>query len=73
VQRRYYMQAEPLPGGTMLKPLAVSIPHRLGRDEMLGVAVWQAAAGLRRIGDITNKAIPGNVHRLGADMNSCRP
>ena len=28
-----------MPGGTMLKPLAVSIPHRLGRDEMLGVAV----------------------------------
>src|SRR4029077_4068808 len=29
------MEAEPLPGGTMSKPLVVSIPHRLGKDEAL--------------------------------------
>src|SRR6516165_6355165 len=29
------MQAERLPGGTMSKPLVVSFPHRLGKDEAL--------------------------------------
>ena len=35
-QRCYYMKAKPLPGGTISKPLVVSIPHRLGKDEALG-------------------------------------
>jgi NADPH:quinone reductase-like Zn-dependent oxidoreductase len=30
-----FFAAEPLPGGTMSKPLIVSIPHCLGKDEEL--------------------------------------